>query len=68
MSKYATKRRVAAKLHHCDSCGGFIRDGQVYLLHTIFPGNDIFIDNKVPMQSRECSECATRYGRGEQVA
>jgi len=62
-----TKRRVAAKVHYCTSCDLPIYPGQVYLLHTLFPGNDIF-DNKIPWQSRECSACAKRYGRGAMVA
>lgn len=62
-----TKRRIARNVHVCDSCENFIHPGQVYLLHTLFPGNDI-VDNKVPWQSRECSACATRYGRGHLVA
>jgi hypothetical protein len=55
-------RRVARKAHRCDSCTGSIAPGHVYLVHTLFPGNDVW-DNEVPMRLKECADCAGRYGR-----
>jgi hypothetical protein len=58
-----TYRRVARTRRRCDSCMSFIRHGAGYLAGTIFPGHDV-IDTPVPVRLAECSDCATRYGRG----
>lgn len=57
-----TQRRLARKDHRCDSCRGRIEAGHVYLIHTLFPGNDIR-DITHPDQGKECADCAIRYGR-----
>lgn len=60
-----TKRRVARKQFRC--CGGpgcrRIQPGDVYLEHTVFPGDDSFEELSRPMRAPECSECAARCGR-----
>lgn len=63
-----TYRRVARVRHFCTSCDQPIEPGTVYLVHVLFPGNDIYPDITAPMRGRECPACATRYGRGAAVA
>lgn len=56
-----TRRRVARKLHRCDSCARpAIEPGHVYLVHTIFGGD---LHYGPPYHSKECADCAIRYGR-----
>lgn len=61
------KRRVARKRHYCSGCTGFVQPGEVYLEHTLFPGNDV-IEIDHPIRGAECKRCAERYGRGDLVA
>jgi hypothetical protein len=56
-----TIRRVARKRHQC-GCGQGVEPGHVYLIHTLFPGNDVW-DIDHPVRVVECAECAARYGR-----
>lgn len=64
----ATKRREARKYHKC-LCGRRIGPGDIYLSHTIFPGDDAhhYVD-KVPITYPECAYCAERYGRDHLTA
>lgn len=62
-----TRRRVARKAHECGSCRTEIPAGHVYLLHTMFPGNDVR-DVSHPDQFKECGDCANTYGRGHLCA
>jgi hypothetical protein len=60
--------RKARKVHRCDGCDrpGKIQPGDPYLAMTLFPSDDSHSWVKqVPMRFAECSECASRYGRGE---
>lgn len=68
--------RKARKKHHCDSCRSPIEPGSTYLTHTALAGDDYYEDAldsctlqpaKQPIRSKECGECATRYGRGELI-
>lgn len=59
----ATQRREARKYHRC-GCGRRIGPGDIYLSHTIFPGEDAHhYVTKAPVRSTECASCAARYGR-----
>jgi hypothetical protein len=64
-----TRRRVARKRHWC-GCGRRILPGDVYLLHTTFPGHDSGYADTAghPVQSPECAGCATRCGRAADLA
>lgn len=53
----AMEARRAGKNHHCDRCGGLIRQGTIYLLWTTFP-NDDYSSWSVPVQGRGCGKCA----------
>lgn len=60
-----TIARTARKPHICT--GGYcrtIQPGERYLRHTCSP-NDPDVGNTGWCDSRECADCAMRYGRGE---
>lgn len=58
-----TQRRTARKSHRC-TCGHIIKPGDIYLSHTIFPGDDAhhYVAQR-PFRGAECAYCAERYGR-----
>lgn len=65
--------RKARKPHWCDSCNASIKVGDSYLTHTALAGDDYYEDAvdgftmkpaKRPIRINECTDCATRYGRG----
>ena len=69
--------RKARKAHHCDGCWGQIQPGEAYLTHTALAGDDYYEDArdretfkpaKCPIRTKECAECATRYGRGDLIS
>lgn len=67
MSMTRTTRRVARKRHRCGVEGWryqcrVIQPGEVYLEHVSAPGHED-IGNTHWLRCRECSDCATRYGR-----
>lgn len=66
------RRRVARKSHGCSwgRCRT-IAPGETYLVHTAYPnGDDAGWAEAVghPVRIAECSDCATRYGRGDLLA
>ena len=72
-----TQGQKARKAHRCDGCSGQIRPGDVYLTHTALAGDDYYhgaLDRdtlkpaNTPIRTKECAECATRYGREELLA
>lgn len=71
-----TIRRKACKAHRCDSCRGHIQPGDSYLTHTALAGDDYYHDAldrdtlkpaNCPIRIKECSKCATRYGRAAEI-
>lgn len=67
-----TTRRVARKPRPCGMTGRrsycrLINPGEVYLEHVISPG-DSDVGNVTWWRSSECSDCATRCGRGHLLA
>ncbi len=69
--RVTTVRRVARKTHLCSwgDCRS-IQQGEVYLVHTSFPGHDAGYADAAghPVRIAECSECAARYGRSDLLA
>lgn len=59
-----TTARTACKAHRCDSCLASIPSSHHHLVHTISPDHDD-IGNVGWQTSRECADCAIRYGRGD---
>ena len=66
--------RKARKAHRCDGCSGQIQPGAAYLTHTALGGDDYYreaLDRhtlkpaNTPIRTKECADCAGRYGRGE---
>jgi hypothetical protein len=59
------KVRRARKAHRCDDyrsgCTGWIRPGDRYREHVIFPGHDVVVV-KAPTRMRQCAACGTRSG------
>lgn len=63
-----TRRRTARKPHEC-GCGETVPPGDVYLVHTTYPGADSGFADAAgrPVRLKECAMCACRYGRDHQV-
>lgn len=63
-----TVARTAAKERQC-ACGGIIKVGDRYLLHTEFPGGGSGYADFAghPVEVPECEMCAIRHGRGHLV-
>jgi len=60
MSEYLTTRRLAVKVHRCDTCARYIKSGSVYLRHAT-PAR---ISERGTWEAHlECSQCATMFGR-----
>ena len=59
------KIRTARKLHPCNDsragCSGYIRSGERYREHTIYPGHDVITVDK-PTVMRQCGTCAAISG------
>ena len=60
-----TRCRVARKPHQC-ACGTTVRPGDLYLMHTEFPGGGAgYADGAGhPVRLAECQACAVRCDRG----
>lgn len=58
--------RKARKSYRC-SCGNLIRRGDKYIDHRCTPDH-AEVGNVGWWRSRECSECANRYGRTIEVS
>jgi hypothetical protein len=62
-----TQVRRARKVWRCGCSNGPIQPGELYLVHTQFPGGDDsgYADAAGhPVRMAECRACAERYGRG----
>lgn len=71
MSATTSRVRRARKAHV--ACGGYctpIRPGELYIVHTEFPGGESgYADGAGhPVRMAECRACAERYGRGGLIA
>lgn len=64
-----TVARVARKSHRCGWTSHPIKPGDVYLMHTQFPGGDGMYADAAghPVEMPECAACAERYGRGHLI-
>lgn len=62
-----TRQHKARKVYRCDGCNrsGKIQPGDIYLTHTALRGDEFGYHDRGDRVTRykECSECATRYGR-----
>lgn len=61
-----THRRRARKRHYCGGCArNAIRPGDIYLMHTEFPGGESGYADAAerPVRMAECASCADRYER-----
>ena len=72
MGFFTTKRCKSRKVRKCPGCRtpGKIQPGDYYLMHTEFPGGDAGYADAAghPVRMAECAECATRYGRADEIA
>ena len=66
-----TERLTARKTHYCitqsHACTGPVEAGEVYLMHTCYPGHDAHDGYGPPWRGAECAACARAYGRGAEV-
>lgn len=69
MAFYATVARKAWAARRCGWTSHPIKPGDVYLMHTEFPGGDAGYADAAghPVNMPECADCATRYGRGDLI-
>lgn len=69
MAFYATVARKARAARRCGWTSHPIKPGDVYLMHTEFPGGDAGYADAAghPVNMPECADCATRYGRGDLI-
>jgi hypothetical protein len=56
-------RRRVARVRHVDGHEHRIAPGDVYLSHTVLPGDDGAEELTHPWRLAECAACAIRYGR-----
>lgn len=62
MQMVRTTNRQSYRFRICDSCKGSIKVGDRYLEHVASPEHED-LGNPRWWRSRECEECARRYGR-----
>jgi hypothetical protein len=51
---------TARKARECGTCTGWIKPGERYVRHVVFPGDEFYEEGTRPWVIAQCADCATR--------